>query len=249
MVDTAVWLRNAGKPYFNSRSLKWTFAGNTGTGKSTVASVLGEILKSMNALDRGHLVELNGEELSGLPEYRQEERIKEAVNKALEGVLFFDGDDRDGSKGYGIDASAIKLKIESKIAELRGRCALVVGVCKHDMETIDTIMLPADSPYHLMFEDYDADQLLMVVTKILEKKGLVLEEQAAAHLSMYISEMKKANTYGLASARTMKYISNMIQDKYLFRMSQSKGTQTGVVILDDVDEFVWKETRRKNIGF
>lgn len=249
MVDTAVWLRNAGKPYFNSRSLKWTFAGNTGTGKSTVASVLGEILKSMNALDRGHLVELNGEELSGLPEYRQEERIKEAVNKALEGVLFFDGDDRDGSKGYGIDASAIKLKIESKIAELRGRCALVVGVCKHDMETIDTIMLPADSPYHLMFEDYDADQLLMVVTKILEKKGLVLEEQAAAHLSMYISEMKKANTYGLASARTMKYISNMIQDKYLFRMSQSKGAQTGVVILDDVDEFVWKETRRKNIGF
>ena len=61
--------------------------------------------------------------------------------------------------------------------------------------------------------------------------------------------MKKANTYGLASARTMKYISNMIQDKYLFRMSQSKGAQTGVVILDDVDEFVWKETRRKNIGF
>jgi hypothetical protein len=41
----------------------------------------------------------------------------------------------------------------------------------------------------------------------------------------------------------------MIQDKYLFRMSQSKGAQTGVVILDDVDEFVWKETRRKNIGF
>ena len=100
-----------------------------------------------------------------------------------------------------------------------------------------------------MFEDYDADQLLMVVTKILEKKGLVLEEQAAAHLSMYISEMKKANTYGLASARTMKYISNMIQDKYLFRMSQSKDAQVGVVILDDVDEFVWIETRRKNIGF
>lgn len=249
MVDTAVWLRDAGKPYFSRKSLKWTFAGNTGTGKSTVASVLGEILKSMNALERGHLVELKGVELAGLPEYRQEEVIKETVNKALEGVLFFDGDDTDGSKGCGIDASSLKLKIESKISDLRGRCALVVGVCKENMGTIDSIMLPADSPYHLMFDDYDAEELLMIVRKILQKNSLVLDEQAAGHLSVYIDAMKKANTYGLASARTMKYISNMIQDKYLFRMSQSKGAQTGVVILDDVDEFVWKETRRKNIGF
>lgn len=249
MVDTAVWLRDAGKPYFSRKSLKWTFAGNTGTGKSTVASVLGEILKSMNALERGHLVELNGVELAGLPEYRQEEVIKETVNKALEGVLFFDGDDTDGSKGSGIDASSLKLKIESKISDLRGRCALVVGVCKENMGTIDSIMLPADSPYHLMFDDYDAEELIMIVRKILQKNSLVLDEQAAGHLSVYIDAMKKANTYGLASARTMKYISNMIQDKYLFRMSQSKDAQVGVVILDDVDEFVWTETRRKNIGF
>lgn len=249
MVDTAVWLRDAGKPYFSRKSLKWTFAGNTGTGKSTVASVLGEILKSMNALERGHLVELNGAELAGLPEYRQEEVIKETVNKALEGVLFFDGDDSDGSNGRDIDASSLKLKIESKISDLRGRCALVVGVCKENMCTIDSLMLPADSPYHLMFDDYDAEELLMIVRKILQKNSLVLDEQAAGLLSVYIDAMKKANTYGLASARTMKYISNMIQDKYLFRMSQSKGAHTGVVILDDVDEFIWKETRRKNIGF
>ena len=249
MVDTAVWLRDAGKPYFSRKSLKWTFAGNTGTGKSTVASVLGEILKSMNALERGHLVELNGAELAGLPEYRQEEVIKETVNKALEGVLFFDGDDSDGSNGRDIDASSLKLKIESKISDLRGRCALVVGVCKENMCTIDSLMLPADSPYHLMFDDYDAEELLMIVRKILQKNSLVIDEQAAGHLSVYIDAMKKANTYGLASARTMKYISNMIQDKYLFRMSQSKGAHTGVVILDDVDELIWKETRRKNIGF
>lgn len=249
MVDTAVWLRDAGKPYFSRKSLKWTFAGNTGTGKSTVASVLGEILKSMNALERGHLVELNGAELAGLPGYRQEEVIKETVNKALEGVLFFDGDDSDGSNGRDIDASSLKLKIESKISDLRGRCALVVGVCKENMCTIDSLMLPADSPYHLMFDDYDAEELLMIVRKILQKNSLVIDEQAAGHLSVYIDAMKKANTYGLASARTMKYISNMIQDKYLFRMSQSKGAHTGVVILDDVDEFIWKETRRKNIGF
>ncbi len=249
MVDTAVWLRDAGKPYFNSKSLKWVFAGNTGTGKSAVASLLGEILKCMNALDRGHLVELKGEELVGMPEYRQDEVIGDAVNKALEGVLFLDGDAQDCYSGYESESSALRLKIESKVSELRGRCAVVVGVHKDDMAVLDRLMLPADSPYHLMFEDYDADQLLQIVRNILKKEALTIDQEASEHLSRYIQEMKKANTYGLASARTMKYLANMINDKYLFRMSHSYGPSQGVVTLEDVDEFVWKDYSRKPIGF
>ena len=41
----------------------------------------------------------------------------------------------------------------------------------------------------------------------------------------------------------------MIYDKYLFRMSQSPDSQVNQIILDDVDEFVWKEAPRKTIGF
>ncbi len=245
MVDTAVWLRDAGKPYFNRKSLKWVFAGNTGTGKSAVASVLGEILKSMNALERGHLVELKGEELAGMPEYRIDEMVTEAVDKALEGVLFLDGD----SSKDGIDAGALRLKIERKIADVRGRCAFVVGVHNDSLREIDRLMLPADSPYHLMFDDYDADQLLLILKKILERESLVFDQDASDHISLYIQAMKKANTYGLASARTMKYLSNMIHDKYLFRMSQSKDSQAGIVTIEDVEEFIWQSPSRKTIGF
>lgn len=244
MVDTAVWLRDAGKPYFNRMSLKWTFAGNTGTGKSAVATVLGEILKSMNALERGHLVELKVEELEGLPEYRQEEIIRDAVNKALEGVLFLDGDASMDS-----DSAAVRLMVERKVSDLKGRCAVVVGVHADDMGMLDRLMLPADSPFHLMFDDYDADQLLLILKKILERESLELDQQASDHMAAYIMEMKRANTYGLASARTMKYLSNMIYDKYLFRMSQSKDSQAGVVTIEDVDEFIWQSPARKTIGF
>ena len=76
-----------------------------------------------------------------------------------------------------------------------------------------------------------------------------MDQQACGHMAKYIQDMRKANTYGLASARTMKYISNMILDKYLFRMSQSVDSHDGTVILDDVDQFVWKESPRKTIGF
>lgn len=245
MVDTAVWLRDAGKPYFNSKSLKWVFAGNTGTGKSAVASVLGELLKCMNALGRGHLVELKGEELADMPEYRIDEMVTEAVDKAVEGVLFLDGD----SSKDGIEAGALRLKIERKVADVRGRCAVVIGVRSDNLCEIDRLMLPADSPYHLMFDDYDADELLQIMKKILGKSSLKLNAQAEDHLAAYITSMKKASTYGLASARTMKYLANMIHDKYLYRMSQDAAAQAGTVILDDVDEFVWNGSPRKSIGF
>ena len=47
----------------------------------------------------------------------------------------------------------------------------------------------------------------------------------------------------------MKFLSNMIYDKYLFRMSQSPDSPHGIVTLEDVDEFVWTESPRKTIGF
>lgn len=246
-VDAALWMRNEGRSYFGKKNLKWIFAGNTGTGKSTVASILGDLLKAMNVLERGHLVELKGEEIMGMPEYKMDELIKEAVTKAAEGVLFLDGD-------YTSDAavnefSAIQLKIEGKIADLHGKCALVIGVCKDSLGILERLMLPADSPYHLMFEDYSADELVQILCKILEHNSLVMSEEAMTYMKEYVSDMKNANTYGLASARTMKYIANLIHDKYLFRISRTKENPAGTIILQDVDEFVWREVSRRPIGF
>jgi hypothetical protein len=110
-------------------------------------------------------------------------------------------------------------------------------------------MLPADSPYHLMFEDYSAEELVQILCKILKMNSLVMSEEAVTYMKGYVSDMKNANTYGLASARTMKYIANLIHDKYLFRMSRTKEIPAGKVILQDVDEFVWREVSRRPIGF
>lgn len=107
--------------------------------------------RRVNALEVADVTDLTlikGEEIIGVPEYRQDEVIKEAVSKAAEGVLFLDGD-------YAGDAavnefSAIHLKIEGKIADLHGKCALVLGVCKDSLGVLERLMLPADSPYHLI---------------------------------------------------------------------------------------------------
>lgn len=85
-----------------------------------------------------------------------------------------------------------------------------------------------------MFEDYSADELVKILCKILKCNSLVMSDEAVTHMQKYVSDMKKANTYGLASARTMKYIANLIHDKYLFRVSRTKEHPAGSVLLQDV---------------
>ena len=96
--------------------------------------------------------------------------------------------------------------------------------------------------------DYKKSYLIAMLQKV---QGIYkyLPEEAMTYMKEYVSDMKNANTYGLASARTMKYIANLIHDKYLFRVSRTKENPAETVILQDVDEFVWREVSRRPIGF
>lgn len=86
--------RNAQKKYYgdNETLLKWSFTGNTGTGKSTVAGIMAELLHAMNLLDKGQLVELKAEEIYNVQDYKVDEILKDAMRRSQHGLLFVDGD-------------------------------------------------------------------------------------------------------------------------------------------------------------
>lgn len=79
-------------------SLRWNFTGNIGTGKSTVAGILGELLKAMNLLGKGHLVEVKAEALYNVSEYKVDEILCDAMHRSRQGLLFVDGDAPPSSK-------------------------------------------------------------------------------------------------------------------------------------------------------
>lgn len=57
-VKIARLLHENGKNFFGEIPLKWSFAGNTGTGKSTVAEIMSDLLKAMNILGNGQFIEI-----------------------------------------------------------------------------------------------------------------------------------------------------------------------------------------------
>ncbi|CAG0997977.1 hypothetical protein ANRL2_03760, partial [Anaerolineae bacterium] len=85
-----------------ARTLHMVFAGSPGTGKTTVARLMGKILKSVDILKSGHVVEANRGTLVGSFVGKTEENTRDAIKRAMNGILFIDeayalatGDERD----------------------------------------------------------------------------------------------------------------------------------------------------------
>lgn len=253
-VEVARYCHQHGQPYFSRESMRWVFTGNTGTGKSTVAGIVGELLKAMNVLEKGHLVEVKAEELYSVPEYKIDDVLQSAMKRSRDGLLFIDGDaPQFKNMETQFNGESLRFKLSSLMVDLPGVYALVVAEHVPRQHTLTKSLMENGMPefnHTLHFEDYTDEELLLILEQCLKKKKLCFESKARLHMSVYIHHLCKQRELGYANARTMKLLANAIVDKCLLRVSRLEETATKSVIWEDVREFVWKQLKEtKKIGF
>lgn len=243
-VDIARYLNSNGERFTDKGILKWSFTGNTGTGKSTVAAIMAKILKAMNLLSTSEITEVKGEEIFNIPEFQCDEVLRNAMRKARYGLLLIDGDSPDCINAeYRMSSAQLRAKLTSITAESGGAGAVVIAEGTAPRRSIAS-SLAINGVYSydhtFIFDDYQADELYQIFESILNRYGTAISSEAADMMSRYICDLHKNKETGFANASTMDHLAHTVNDIVILRLSR-KGSGSRTAIAEDVESFVWKK--------
>ena len=252
-VNISRFLNSQGERIRGKGLLKWNFTGNTGTGKSTVAQILADILKGMNLIQNSELTEIKGEEIFNVSDYECNEVIRAAVKRSRRGVLFIDGDAPEfRSSQYRLTSEQIRFKLATLASEDNASGALIISECSSPNLSIANSLAANgiyDFDHTFIFDDYTADELYGILVQCLEKQKTRMSEEAETIIREYIRNLCANRELSFANARTMKNLSRAIFETVILRLSESAGAQEERIVLPkDVESFVWKKLTNK-IGF
>lgn len=252
-VNISRFLNSKGERIRGKGLLKWNFTGNTGTGKSTIAQILADILKGMNLIQNSELTEIKGEEIFNVSDYECNEVIRGAVKRSRRGVLFIDGDAPEfRSSQYRMTSEQIRFKLATLASEDNASGALIISECSSPNLSIANSLAANgiyDFDHTFIFDDYTADELYDILVLCLEKLKTRMSEEAEAIIRNYIRNLCANRELSFANARTMKNLSRAIFETVILRMSESQTThEDRIVLAKDVESFVWKKLSNK-IGF
>jgi len=249
------YYREIGRDVLNAFSLHAVFTGNPGTGKTTVARIIGKIYKALGLLERGHVVETDREGLIAEFLGQTAVKTKEMIDKAMGGVLFIDEAYglTSNRNSYGSEAIEVILK---NMEDHRGKFAVIVAGYPDNMDeflkTNPGLMSRFDKTMH--FRDFTVDELLDIVKLMLSRHKLELDKQAEEYLKNYIAELHKNRDKYFGNAREMRKITEDVARKQNLRMADMPAEERTIeairtVTLQDVKHLKIQQKQGKSFGF
>jgi probable Rubsico expression protein CbbX len=186
-------------------TLHMSFTGNPGTGKTTVALRMSNLLHRLGYVRKGHLVSVTRDDLVGQYIGHTAPKTKEVLKKAMGGVLFIDEAyylyRPDNERDYGQEAIEILLQVMEN-----NRDDLVVILAGY-ADRMDRFF--SSNPgfrsriaHHIDFPDYDDGELLSIAESMLDTQGYRFDAEARAIMERYIGLRRQQSHF--ANARSIR---------------------------------------------
>ncbi len=186
-------------------SLHMCFTGNPGTGKTTVAMRMGEILKRLGYVREGHLVTVTRDDLVGQYIGHTAPKTKEVIKKAMGGVLFIDEAyylyKPENERDYGAESIEILLQT---MENNRDDLVVILAGYKDRMDKFfhSNPGMRSRVAHHIDFPDYSADELLTIAKLMLATQNYRLSADGEKAFGEYIKLRMKLEHF--ANARSVR---------------------------------------------
>ena len=198
--------------------------GNPGTGKTTIARKLGEILESIGYLDSGHVVEVERSKMVS-PYQGETPKVVDALcDKAMGGILFVDeaytlaplsaGGERDQQGAQALE------QLMKRMEDDRGKFVVIAAGYRTEMENLFRINPGVRSrfSYFLNIEDYHPDQLFQIMQVFAKEKKYKFSPAAQELTLKMITELYNSRDKDFANGRTMRQLFEKICAKQAERL-------------------------------
>jgi len=223
-------------------TLHMSFTGNPGTGKTTVAMRMGEILKRLGYVREGHLVTVTRDDLVGQYIGHTAPKTKEVVKKAMGGVLFIDEAyylyKPENERDYGAESIEILLQV---MENNRDDLVVILAGYKDKMERFfqSNPGMRSRIAHHLDFPDYSADELMAIAKLMLASQNYRFSAEAEKAFTDYIPlRMKLSHFANARSIRNALDRARLRQANRLFAGMRKKLTKLDLITLEPEDILV-----------
>ena len=191
-------------------SLHLVFTGNPGTGKTTVARIIGRLYKQIGVLSQGQLVEVDRSGLVAGYVGQTALKTQEQIKKAMGGVLFIDEAYALAQKDDAFGQEAIDTVLKAMEDHRDDLVVIVAGYTK-PMEKFINSNPGLKSRFNKYFEfpDYTIDELEAIFNLNCKKYDYIVEEDAQKQIRARIVSRKMQRQDNFANAREVR---NMFED-------------------------------------
>ncbi len=205
-------------------SMHIILTGNPGTGKTTIARKLGEILASVGYLDSGHVVEVDRAKMVSPYQGETPKVVDRLCDKAMGGILFVDeaytlaplsaAGERDNQGAQALE------KLMKRMEDDRGKFIVIAAGYRMEMENLFRINPGFRSRfnYFLDIKDYTPDQLFQIMLVFAKDKKYIFSKEGEELAKKMITEMYNSRDKDFANGRTMRSLFDQICKKQAQRL-------------------------------
>src|SRR5215472_286038 len=230
-------------------SLHMCFTGSPGTGKTTLAARMGELLHELGYLRKGQLVSVTRDDLVGQYVGRTAPKTREVLKRAMGGVLFIDEAyylyRPENERDYGQEAIEILLQV---MESQRDDLVVIFAGYKDRMDRFFSSNpgMMSRVAHHIDFPDYSDDELMAIADLMLRHMQYELSDAAAAALREYIALRKTQPRF--SNARSIRNALDRARLRQASRLFEGRHQQLSPDALSTIEAEDIRVSRVFNVG-